>query len=103
MVDESGPITKFGLAYGTLPDHAAIGEERFMVEWDRVEDSVWFDILAFSRPNHVLTRLGYPLLRRRQKRFGRESAAAMLQFVSSSGVLEWSSSKGKSTNHSSGE
>jgi uncharacterized protein (UPF0548 family) len=83
VVDESGPITKFGFAYGTLPDHAAIGEERLMVEWDRVENSVWYDILAFSRPNHALTRLGYPIVRHRQKRFGRESATAMLQVVCS--------------------
>ena len=42
---------------------------------------VWYDILAFSRPRHVLTRLGYPYIRRVQKRFGRESAAAMLKSV----------------------
>jgi len=39
---------------------------------------VWYDILAFSRPNQVLTRLGYPLVRRIQKRFAKDSAAAML-------------------------
>jgi uncharacterized protein (UPF0548 family) len=102
IVDESGPISRFGLAYGTLPDHAAIGEERFLVEWDRAEDSVWFDILAFSRPNHILTKLGYPLLRRKQKRFGRESTAAMRQIVSSGGVSD-GLLLGKSTNRGSGE
>jgi len=81
VVDESGPISRFGFAYGTLPDHAGTGEERFLIEWDRADNSVWFDILAFSRPKHVLARLGYPLVRRTQKRFGRESAAAMQRAV----------------------
>ena len=87
VVDESGPIEKFGFAYGTLPDHAESGEERFVVERDRVESSVWYDILAFSRPNHVLARFGYPMVRRRQKQFGRESAAAMLRIVRSGNGL----------------
>jgi uncharacterized protein (UPF0548 family) len=82
VVDEIGPINKFGFAYGTLPDHAATGEERFQIEWNRSDDSVWYDILAFSRPRHRLARLGYPLIRVMQKRFGRESAAAILRAVS---------------------
>jgi len=83
IVDESGPISKFGFAYGTLPGHVESGEERFLIEWDQGENSVWYDILAFSRPNHFLTRLGYPLVRRTQKRFGRDSAASMLKAVRS--------------------
>lgn len=81
LIDEAGPITKFGFAYGTLPDHAGSGEERFLIEWDHTDDSVWYDILAFSRPQHFLVRLGYPMVRRTQKQFGRESAAAMLRAV----------------------
>ena len=81
VVDEDGPVKRFGFAYGTLPDHAGSGEERFLVEWDREDDSVWYDILAFSRPRHFLARLGYPWVRRVQKRFGRESAAAMRRAV----------------------
>ena len=77
VVDESGPNSKFGFAYGTLPGHVESGEERFLIEWNRGDNSVWYDILAFSRPNHFLTRLGYPMVRRTQKRFGRESAEAM--------------------------
>ena len=80
-VDEAGPLSKFGFAYGTLPGHVESGEERFVIEWDRGDDDVWYDIVAFSRPNHVLTRLGYPVVRRLQKRFGRDSAAAMLRAV----------------------
>jgi uncharacterized protein (UPF0548 family) len=82
-VDESGPIIKFGFAYGTLPGHVESGEERFLIEWDQATDKVCYDILAFSRPNHILTRLGYPLVRRSQKRFGRDSAASMFRAVNS--------------------
>jgi uncharacterized protein (UPF0548 family) len=82
VVDETGPISKFGFAYGTLPGHVESGEERFLVEWDRGDDGVWYDILAFSRPNQFSARLGYPVVRRLQKRFGRASAAAMLRAVS---------------------
>jgi uncharacterized protein (UPF0548 family) len=81
VVNESGPISKFGFAYGTLPGHVESGEERFLIEWNRADDSVWYDILAFSQPNHFLTRLGYPVVRRTQKRFGRDSASAMFRAV----------------------
>ena len=81
VLDEDGPVRRFGFAYGTLPDHAGSGEERFLVEWDREDDSVWYDILAFSRPRHFLARLGYPWVRRVQKKFGRESAAVMRRAV----------------------
>jgi uncharacterized protein (UPF0548 family) len=81
VVNDEGAVKRFGFAYGTLPDHAGSGEERFLVEWDREDDSVWYDILAFSRPRHFLARLGYPVVRRTQKRFGRESAAAMCRAV----------------------
>jgi uncharacterized protein (UPF0548 family) len=81
VVDEPGPVSQYGFANGTLPDHAEAGEERFLVEWDRASGEVWYDILAFSRPHLFLTRLGYPYVRWIQKRFGRESAAAMLKAV----------------------
>ena len=80
-LDEAGPTTRFGFAYGTLPGHIASGEERFLIEWDRDSDRVFYDILAFSKPNDVLSRLGYPLVRRSQKRFGRDSAASMFRAV----------------------
>jgi uncharacterized protein (UPF0548 family) len=80
-VDEAGPINRFGFAYGTLPGHAESGEERFLIEWDQSDNRVWYDIFAFSKPNSILARLGYPMVRRLQKRFGRDSAAAMLKAV----------------------
>jgi uncharacterized protein (UPF0548 family) len=81
VTDQAGLVSRFGFAYGTLPDHAESGEERFLVEWYQADDSVWYDILAFSRPNSLLSRIGYPIARRTQKRFSRESSAAMQQAV----------------------
>ena len=86
VVDESGPICKFGSAYGTLPGHVESGEERFLIEWNLHDNSVWYDIVAFSRPNHFLARLGYPVVRRMQKRFGRDSAVSMFRAVNVSTV-----------------
>lgn len=77
VVDEAN---RFGFAYGTLPDHAESGEERFLVE--RADDgAVWYDIRVFSRPHQFLARLAGPLARRLQDRFRRDSAAAMVEAV----------------------
>jgi uncharacterized protein (UPF0548 family) len=81
VVDETGPVARFGFAYGTLAEHAERGEERFLVESHHSDNSVWYDVLAFSRPRHVLAWLGYPLVRRTQRRFARDSSSAMLRAV----------------------
>ena len=76
VIDEQEPVQKFGFAYGTLPDHAERGEERFTIEQQQ-DGSVFYDIFAFSRPQHPLVRLGFPLARRLQRRFARDSLAVM--------------------------
>ena len=78
VVDEDGPICRYGFAYGTLMEHAERGEERFTVEWDRSEDNVWYAILAFSLPQKTLARLGYPMSRMLQRRFSNASKVAMV-------------------------
>ncbi len=71
---------RFGFAYGTLPGHVECGEEIFMVE--RTEaGTVRYVIKAFSKPRHVLARLAYPVARAHQRKFVRDSKAAMFQFV----------------------
>lgn len=69
---------RFGFAYGTLPGHAECGEERFVVE-RADDDSVWYDVRAFSRPRYWGARLAYPITRLLQRRFGRDSKTAMLR------------------------
>lgn len=81
VADDAALKGRFGFAYGTLPDHIECGEERFTIEWCE-DDSVWYDIYAFSRPHHPLVRLGFPLARVMQKRFVKDSLATMVAAVS---------------------
>ena len=85
VIDESGPIQRFGFAYGTLTSHIERGEERFTVEWHRDNDSVWYDILAFSRPNQYLIKFSQPIARRLQQRFAKDSLKTMSRAVREEG------------------
>jgi uncharacterized protein (UPF0548 family) len=88
LIDESGPARKYGFAYGTLPHHVERGEERFTIEWHEADDSVWYDIYAFSQPAYWMVRLGYPLARRLQRKFARDSKRAMLRSVAAAQAAE---------------
>jgi uncharacterized protein (UPF0548 family) len=76
-----GAVRKYGFAYGTVAEHAEVGEERFSVEWDEGDGSVWYDLYAFSRPGHLMARATYPLSRVLQRRFAKGSKAAMVRAV----------------------
>lgn len=76
VVEEHGNREKYGFAYGTLPQHGEFGEERFTVEYNRDDQTVWYDVYALSRPT-VIARLAYPYTRALQKRFAKDSMAAM--------------------------
>lgn len=81
MIDDAkGATRRFGFAYGTLPAHVEEGEERFCIELHD-DGTVWYDLRAFSRPRYWPVRLGKPLARRLQRRFARESQAAMYHAV----------------------
>lgn len=84
VVDEEGPVARFGFGYGTLPAHVESGEERFLIEWDRANDTVWYDVSAFFRPRHPLVRLGWPVAQSLVNRFRRDSAASMERAVAQS-------------------
>lgn len=81
-IEEGGPIEKYGFAYGTLPDHAETGEERFTVEFHAENETVWYAIHAFSRPR-LLARLAFFYSRALQKRFAEDSKKAMKRAVES--------------------
>ncbi|HKP69547.1 MAG TPA: DUF1990 domain-containing protein [Pyrinomonadaceae bacterium] len=81
VIDEPG---RLGFAYGTLVEHAEIGEERFMVEYHPDTGEVWYDLFAFSRPGNIFVKLGYPYSRYRQKSFSTGSKYAMRRAVASS-------------------
>lgn len=86
-VDEQGYVRRFGFAVGTLPGHLEQGEERFCIEWHQEDDSVWYELFAFSKPKHQLVKLGYPLARMMQKRFAIDSQQAMRQAVTEKQTL----------------
>jgi uncharacterized protein (UPF0548 family) len=81
VVDDADQSGRFGFAYGTLPEHAVCGEERFLIERSRESDEVFYDVLAFSRPSSLLLAFARPLLRRAQRRFARGSLAGMRRAV----------------------
>jgi uncharacterized protein (UPF0548 family) len=78
--DQDETVHRFGFAYGTLTEHAEAGEERFRVDWHKKDGSVYYDLMAFSRPAHVLSKVGYPVVRGLQKRFAKESMASMARW-----------------------
>jgi uncharacterized protein (UPF0548 family) len=51
-----------GFVYGTLPGHPERGEESFAVEMAE-DGTVFFHLVAFSRPARWFTRLGGPVSR----------------------------------------
>jgi uncharacterized protein (UPF0548 family) len=83
-IDDARDETRYGFAYGTLDEHIESGEERFTIEWHRSSDEVWYDLLAISRPQHILAQVGYPVCRMMQKRFASGSKSAMVAATSKS-------------------
>ena len=71
------PSTPAAFAYGTLRGHAESGEERFAISFEPVTEEVRYEITVFSRPAIVLSKIGYPLVRRLQRRFALSSAEAL--------------------------
>jgi uncharacterized protein (UPF0548 family) len=60
IVSVVGERTRWGFAYGTLPGHPEQGEEAFIVLLGS-DDTVRFEITAFSRPSDPLVRLSGPV------------------------------------------
>jgi uncharacterized protein (UPF0548 family) len=58
--------TRWGFAYGTLPGHPEQGEEAFSVSISS-DQTVRFEIEAFSRPGDPLVRLSGPIGRGMQR------------------------------------
>jgi uncharacterized protein (UPF0548 family) len=72
--------SSFGVAYGTLTNHAEMGEEIFEVSMTESDD-VTYRIRAASKPRAVLARIGYPYTRISQAHFRRDSIAAMRRAI----------------------
>lgn len=59
---------RVGFGYGTLPGHPARGEEAFVVSRDD-SGAVWFEVLAFSRPDRWFMRAAGPVGRAFQRAY----------------------------------
>ncbi len=68
---------RFQFGYGTLPCYPISGEERFTICIDRTTGEVSFQIYSFARPASVLAKLGWPLVRRWQRRFCRDATGRL--------------------------
>jgi uncharacterized protein (UPF0548 family) len=79
--EEAPSLSRYGFAFGTLPGHVELGEERFTVEWHGDDDSVWYEVFAFARPAHPLARAGRPFVGLVQRRFAADSLGAMAAAV----------------------
>jgi uncharacterized protein (UPF0548 family) len=77
--------TDFGFAYGTLTNHAEMGEEIFEVMLEPESESVIYRIRAVSKPRAALARVGYPITRVFQERFRRDSLIAMRRALRAGG------------------
>ncbi len=71
---------RFSFTYATLPEHVEQGYESFTIA-HRPDTSVWYEIVAVSRPQHPLVWLGYPFARAMQRRFARDSKRAMAAWM----------------------
>uniref|UniRef100_A0A0D9Y0H9 DUF1990 domain-containing protein n=1 Tax=Leersia perrieri TaxID=77586 RepID=A0A0D9Y0H9_9ORYZ len=58
------------------------GEERFSVQLDE-DDQVWYEVMSFSKPAHILSSLCYPYAQLRQRHFAHHSGQAVLRHVAS--------------------
>lgn len=72
--------TRWGFAYGTLPGHPEQGEELFAVSMSP-DETVQFEIEAFSRPGDSLVRLSGPIARGIQRGGTGRYLRALKQFV----------------------
>ncbi len=74
----------FGFAYGTLSNHAELGEEIFEVVLEPESADVIYRIRAVSKPRAALARIGYPITRVFQERFRRDSLIALRRAIDES-------------------
>jgi uncharacterized protein (UPF0548 family) len=73
--------TSFGFAYGTLTNHAEMGEEIFEVLLEPESERVIYRIQAVSKPRAALARIGYPITRVFQERFRQNSLIALRRAI----------------------
>lgn len=71
----------FSIGVGTLKRHAAIGEERLSLNWNRINDDVHFLIDSYSQPSSWLAKLFAFYLRRQQLKFVDQAPKRLKQAI----------------------
>ena len=85
LVGDRQTGSSFGFAYGTLINHAEMGEEIFEVMLEPETEDVIYRIQAVSKPRAALAWIGYPLARYFQERFRRDSTSALRRAIAGFG------------------
>ncbi|MDX6498940.1 MAG: hypothetical protein QOG23_2200 [Blastocatellia bacterium] len=80
--------SSFGFAYGTLTNHAEMGEEIFEVSLEPESEAVIYRIQAVSRPHAPMAWIGYPIARYFQERFRRDSTEALRRALGGPGPAD---------------
>jgi Domain of unknown function (DUF1990) len=78
-------------AHTTVAGHQISGEERFTVEWNKENDSVWYEVYTISKPATFIATAAHPLLKFYQRQFVAQSIQAMKKEIisrNSSGEIE---------------
>ncbi len=73
--------SSFGFAYGTLTNHAEMGEETFEARLAPESEEVVYRIQAVSKPPAAMAWIGYPIARYFQQRFRRDSIRALRRAI----------------------
>ena len=81
IVETVNSPSRFGFMYVTTSLHVEQGQERFIIEFDPLTESVSYLIEAVSRPRHFLARAAYPFSRAMQRRFARDSHTRLRRCV----------------------
>mmetsp|Transcript_33021 Transcript_33021/g.43466 ORF Transcript_33021/g.43466 Transcript_33021/m.43466 type:complete len:252 (-) Transcript_33021:401-1156(-) len=75
LPSKKGIYSSYG--YSTIQGHLLSGEESFQVEWDKEDDSVWYDMLSFSRGSGPLGTVIVPFVRPIQRKFFKQQIDIM--------------------------
>lgn len=75
--EETTSERTMALGLGTLPYHAAIGEERLAINWNKATGDVDFLIGSYSKPASWFSWMFVRYLRSQQVRFARDSVSRM--------------------------
>lgn len=78
LEEKTGESERYGFAFGTLPGHSETGEERFTVEFNLKDNSVFYELISFARPQHILAHIGFPFVTFFQRKFALDSGKAMI-------------------------